>query len=76
MPVTATITENQAIRMHQLTRRLCVALREMEGHVHSLLGVNHHKDLHEAECIPVLLDLADESAQELLDLAKTIDAEF
>lgn len=73
---TATITEDQAIRMRQLSRRLCVMLREMEEGVTALMGVARQKDLYELESIPVLLDMADENAREMLQLFEGVYNEF
>jgi len=79
MAATATITEEQAARINELARRLCVVLRVLTDDVASVVTVmpiKLLKDLHELESIPTLLGLATEGADELLDLSKTIEAEF
>lgn len=74
-----TITEDQAFRMHQLSRRLCVALRELEDEFTALMGsafIRKQDGIYHFESIPVLLDLADESAREVCQMAEAHSKRF
>lgn len=74
-----TITEDQAFRMRTLSRRLCLTLQRLENDYNNLLatGLLRKKDgILEFDSLPVLMDLADESAREMLGMVEGIDNAF
>ncbi|TCO07536.1 hypothetical protein [Camelimonas lactis] len=80
MPATVTITEDHAVRIHELARRLDIIvedlLSDMTDVVKTLPADLAAVAQREFERMPTLISLADESVCELLGLTRTIYGKF
>lgn len=72
---TTPVCESHIYRMHTLTRRLCLALDKLDTDYARLLdhGLIRRANVHELESLPVLMDLAAESAREMLGLVEGME---
>lgn len=75
----AVVPESHVVRMLALTRRLRVAIHQIEDDYRALNDaglIQMRPGLQELQSIPVLLEMAGESAGELLGLAEGMDNAF
>lgn len=76
---TTPVSETDAIRLHQLARRISLTIHQMGDDYRILIQggfVRNMEGLHELESLPVLMDLADESAREMLGMVEGIENAF